>query len=289
MKKILAMLLIAALLVTMSACRSSDMLEILEVDNGSLAIDKYNHEKVISDDLVYTQEYPKGQEKTIQINGESWLLKYEATVFYPLKNRRVNKYVVDGTDDKTVLLYEDGTIYGGSAIFQYINISNMDTPETVQKVLVESFTELVDLTKYETVEVEEYILSYEEGFQFYSYIFYNSIDDAMTDYVKVWVGKDGAVFNLWIATLLMDAEEQCKGIDKEREETLIVDRLKMIYESPSVEYRDHSLWARSNFCIYENELYIQYYITAELFDTELEQRKIEGCELLIPVRLLAES
>ena len=289
MRKMLAMLLVAVLLVTMSACRSNDMLEILEVDNGSLAIDQYNHEKVISDDIVYTQEYPKGQEKTIQINGESWSLKYEATLFYPLANRRVNKYVVDGTDNKTVLLYEDGTVYGGSAIFQYLNISKMDTPETVQKVLVESFTELVDLTKYETVEVEEYIINPEEGFLFYKYLFYNSIDDALKDYVIVWVDKDGAVYNLWIITLLMDAQEQCKGIDKEREEALIVDRLKMIYESKSVEYRSYSLWAKSNFCIYENELYIQYHISAELFDTELEQGKTEGCELLIPVQLLTES
>ena len=289
MKKYVAMVLVLVLILTATACSNNNhaLSQIYEVDSGSLADDVFNHENVISDEVVYTQEFPEGQAKTIQVNGESWDVKYKHSLYQPLNNRKVHGYVMDGSEDDTVFLNEDGSIYGGSADFRVLDISKTDTADTVRTVLEVSMTDLVDLSKYEHVDVER--AGDENDFEWYRFLFYNTVHGVRSDFVKVDVDSDGAVNNLWINNLLVNAEEQCEGIDKDIEETLIVERLKMIFDTQTTEYRSHSSWAMPRFCIYENELCVLYRLTVHVYDEELEKEQQDGCELLIPVRLLTES
>ena len=286
MKKHVSMILVLVLMLTAAACSNNRnaLSQIYEVDSGSLFYDTFTHENVISDDVVYSQEFPEGQAKTIQINGESWDIKYKRSLYQPLNNRKVFEYVIDGSEDDTVFLNEDGSIYGGSANFRILDISKTDTADTVQTVLESSITDLVDLSKYEYVDVER--AGDENDFEWYRFLFYNTVHGVRSDFVKVDVDSDGAVNNLWINNLLVNAEEQCKGIDKEIEGTLIVEKLKMIFDTQTTEYRSHSSWAMPRFCIYESELCVLYRLTVCLYDADLEKERSDGCKLLIPARLL---
>lgn len=294
MKKHVSMILVLVLMLTAAACSNNRnaLSQIYEVDSGSLFYDTFTHENVISDDVVYSQEFPEGQAKTIQVNGESWTGTYKCTVYYPVSDRKAHQYLIGGTEECSVLFNEDGSLYGIAGEFALLNISKTDSSETVRAALEKEIADIVDLSKYQYVDVEDH--GDENDFKRYKFVFRNEVHGYRSDFAKVCVDSDGTVFALWINDLLLNAEQHCEGIDKEIEKNLISDRLKSIFNTDTVEYRGYSFLWTPGFQVYENELFVQYMLIVNLYDKDLHGEGTEGertgsCELLIPARLLTEG
>lgn len=286
MKKFIAVGLIIVIVLSVTGCSKRTVSEIYEVDNGSLSSDTFNHTNVISYDTVFTQELPSGQTKTMELNGETVTLTYERTNYYPSHSRKVHKYLIDGTDDDYVLFNEDGSVY---KIARYpittIEISKTDSAETVQAALEPALAHLVDLSKYEYVDVSK--RGDESDFRSYNFLFRNKKFGYVTDFTKVDVTSDGIVESLSINDLVMNVDEYCTNIDKTVEEELIEERLKSIYDTGTTEYRSCTLIDEPNFVVYENELYVEYDFTCQVYHSEEKRERPDGCKLLIPVELLS--
>ena len=294
MKKYMIVVLIVAFALTAIACNSDKevWLQVYEVGGGSLSDDVFNHENVISDDVIYTQERTVGEKTTFSTPTSSYSLSYCETLFYPLQNRKVHKYLVDGSEDEgAVLLNEDGSLY---AILRddiaLIDISETDTPETIRPALEKALSNWVDLSKYDHVEVRQSGNSVDGSFGWYRLFFYDELQGYRGDYTTVMVYDDGRVGALWINDLLIDTDENLPVIDKEKEEMMIQKRLQAIYNTDTTEYRSHTLFDMPSLCTYGNELCIYYRLNVTLYETDLSS-ETSGytTELLIPVRLLTES
>lgn len=281
MKKYVAVILVFVLALTAVACSKGALSQIYEVDNGSLSSDTFNHTNVISDKAGITYDLPVGQAKTLQVYDQTLQLSYKRSIYYTLRSCKVHSYSIDGTDDGSVLFKEDGSLY---AILNYpfttLEIPDEASFETVQAALEPALLDLVDLSKYDSVKAEMYGSGY-----LVSYL--NELHGYYTDYASMLVGTDGTVDALWIRDLTLNAEELCPSIDKTVEEELIIARLKNIYNTGNTEYRSHSIETTPNFCVYENELYVEYNFTCEVYDSEAESEKSDRCHLLIPVELLS--
>ena len=288
MKKYIAVALIVVVVLTLAACSKGAISQIYEVDNGALNIDIYNHTNVVSYDPVFTQELPAGETRTLELNGEMLTLVYDTTIYYPSHSRKVHEFIIDGTDDDYVMFNEDGSIY---KIARYpianIEISKTDSAATVQAALEPALAHLIDLSKYEFVDVTN--RGDESDFSRYNFLFQNKQYGYLTDYVKVDVTSDGTVDFFVICDLVMNVDEYCTNIDKTVEEDLIEARLKSIYNTGTTEYRSYELYDEPNFVAYEHELYVEYFLSCSFYNSEEMREQSDGCTLLIPVQLLTES
>ena len=294
MKKYMIAVLIVVIALTAVACNSGKEVwtQTYEVGGDSMSHDVFNHENVISDKTVHTKERTVGEKTSFSTASRSYSLSYSESIFYPLKNRKVHKYLVDSSEDEgSVLLNEDGSLY---AILRddiaLIDISKTDTAETVQAALEPAIADLVDLSKYDEVEVQHSGNSVDGSFGRYRFFFYDELQGYRGGYTTVMVYDDGRVGALWINDLLIDANKNLPVIDKEKEEMMIQKRLQAIYNTDTTEYRSHTLFDMPSLCTYGNELCIYYRLNVTLYETDLSS-ETSGytTELLIPVRLLTES
>lgn len=255
---------------------------IYEVDNNLYNIEKsFNHRNTISNNVEHSIEKNPPSSKKISFNDNEKEFVYYDTLFYPVGQKKVNRYCEDGKEDNVILLNEDGTI--NSILYKYTSL-DINGNNNRNDVLIELKSELnkwVDVSKYEYVDMPEY---YEDGLEIYDYLFYNMREGYMTDYMRVSVSADGYVFGLSINNLMLD--DLVLNINKALEEEMINLKLADIYSTEETEYKSYNTGFPPQVLVYDSELYIQYFVSANYKDSNGKETTSWLNCILIPVSLM---
>lgn len=307
MKSILSIMLIVILCFGMIACSAEKVPDqthpeddvagqIYEISSGD---DHYhyewgvfNHQNVISDELVISQEYEKNTAAKYQNKVRSYDLQYVETCFFPLGDRREHKYRVNGIEDSEVLLREDGTISFIHYPIAHLDISRTASFEEVYDALIPAISDLIDLTQFSVYDDWSFHTDTDEGFRDYSFACYRLINGYLTNFALVQVQDDGEVDLLRNENDYTAYEDVCYKIDKEIEEQLIRIRMESIFNTDSTNIITYNLWNghfEKRLITYNNELCVQYQLECDYYLSGKEEEEHATCELLIPVRLLINS
>lgn len=288
MKKILLVFMTLIIIVSFSACNNQNITDtnaldlIFEVDNNLYSTEKsFNHRNTISNNVEYSREKNPPSNKKFTFNDNEKEFVYYDTLFYPVGQKKVNRYFEDGKEDNMILLNEDGTI--NSILYKYTSLDiygNNDTNDVFMELKSE-LNKWVDVSKYKYVDMPE---NHKDGLEIYDYLFYNMKEGYMTDYMRVSVSADGYVFGLSINNLM--SEDFVLNINKALEEKMINLKLADIYNTESTEYKSYNTVFPPQVLVYDGELYIQYSVSANYIDSnEKESTSWLNC-ILIPVSLM---
>lgn len=244
-----------------------------------------NHSNVISSTPEPSVSDSATREIVMELCKASSLLVYHSTLYYPIGGETVHQYLVNSEENASVLLNSDGSVHSLLCTFATLDISKTDSSDEVLPLLKAELEEWVDITKYEHLDVTK--LNGEDAVEFgiYDFLFYNQIAGYMTDYALVSVDENGAVFACKIRNLPVD--DISLNIDKNLEKELIELKMKDIYSSETTEYKAYKDCYPPNVRMYNNELCIEYHISATLARKETHQESGSFIHsILIPVRLM---
>lgn len=293
MKKYFTISLATVLLLSLCSChqtrseKEAFLKDIAEAGSGVYEQETdFHHSNVISDQAVQTVDSSVQAERVVSINGIDRQLAYHDTLFYPVGETTVYRYYIDGDEDCTVLMDQDGRIQSLLYHFATLDISKTASPDEVRPLLEQKLSELVELSEYEHVNLPS-ASSDPNGFGIYDFLYYNMIDGYMTDYVKVSVSDDGNIFGFSIHNLA--SEDVHFSIDKDRENELLNLKLNDIYTTEHTEYVSYQLAFTPQVVVYHDELHIQYPVSANYTTKDNGQMTSLVNQILIPLRLIAEG
>ncbi len=276
MKRI-SVLLVLILVVLNCSCGSTvDLDSILEIDNGSLSQEgiTLNHKNAISDSPVKQKNEDVQTNIKIKINEEEMSLVYDTTYFYPVGAKRVHLYLIDGDEEKKVLIDESGNINSLLYSFAHLDISPFDSPEDVWKLLKPELSKYVNLANYASMKMPNESQN-DYGFSMYSYLFYNETNGYMTDYVMVSVSQKGNVLGLKINDLPTHDFEV--DIDSEKEKNAIELKIKDIFNTDKTKYVSYKMEFEPRITVYNGQVYVEYYVSARFI--RKDRAKAEETEM----------
>ena len=258
-----------------------DMNSILVVDNGQLNTSTdLNYENLISSKpQSFLADSVPGEKRWV-LNNVECELNYKDSLYYPIGGKTVHRYIVNGEEEKTLLIDERGNI--NSILYRYTTmaIARTASPEMVLELLKSELLKICDITYYKNVKLPSSNQN-ADGFGIYDYIFYNKVGNYMTDYLKVSVSDDGGVFGLSINNFaLVDFK---LNVDKAKENVAIESKLKEIYNTNVTQYQSYSIAFEPCIVQYNEQVYIQYFLSTNYLHTQYGETN--GClnTILIPV------
>lgn len=287
MKKLIVAFVAFALLF-IAGCASKDQIDvnaILEVDSGQLSVEaEANHKHLISNDpnLISADGIQKNVSLTI-INTKCNLIHQDSWHF-PVGDEVLHRYFVDGDESKTILIDQKGNI--NSILYKYtkLNIGPTDTHEDVLEPLKEELAKTVDISHYANVRMTA-STPLSDGYWICDYIFYNTNNGYQTDSLIVSVTNDGSVFALKIFHLGID--DLKVNIDKDKENAAIELKLKDIYNTNITKYQSYSMEYDPCIVQYNNQPYVEYWVSANYLHTQWEEMKSSPIiQLLVPLNTL---
>lgn len=305
MKKIFSCLFISAMFLSICSCNSTHynvtsdefsasttdkiyLNEILEADTGIYDQEpNLNHKNIIDTQPESSVDRSKAEKTTVKIDGKDRSLDYSDTLFYPVGEKKVDCYYVDGNKDSLVLLNSDGSINSILYQFSQLNISKTESPDQVKLLLDQKLRDLVDISRYEYVQIPSSNESLGEGFGLYDYLYYNMMDGYMTDYIRVSVLDDGSVLGFSINEVETTATEL--NIDEKKEDELLVLKLKDIYTTAHTEYVSHKTVFPPQLVTYQGELYVQHYVSVVYRDEARGELSSFINTILLPVQAINRS
>ena len=261
-----------------------DLSTILEVDSEQSKVEaEFNHKNLISDKPEYFTDNNVAKNKRIILNDNECDLIYKDSLCYPIGNKKVHRYFVDGDENKTILIDEQGNI--NSILYRYtkIVINKTASPEVVLKLLQEELSKIIDISYYKNVKTPDYNQK-TDGFGVYDYLFYNKYNDYITDYLRVSVIDDGSVLGLSINNL--DVDDFRADINKEKLEAAIEMKLKNIYDTKQTQYQ--SYFTKFDPCIvqYDDTIYVQCFVVAKYTHETNGEMSSYINNILIPINEL---
>jgi hypothetical protein len=288
MKKYVVLSMIVCLMLSLGSCGESkgstnevDISKILEVDYGEYDTEKdFHHKNIIVNEVEHSDDATASSEIELRIDDADWALNYQDTLFYPVGAKKVHRYLVDGDEKKTVLISEDGKV--NSILYEYtvLNIEETASPEEVLASLKAELSQYIDISKYDSIKIPEQTDA-SSKFGIYDYLFYNSQNGYMTDYLQVSVSDTGAVSGLSVNTL--GTTDFTLNIDKTIERSAIESKLKDIYTTDTTTYEAYRSAFEPCVTIYDNQLYVQYFVVAQY--THAQNGEMTSCvnSILIPL------
>lgn len=274
---------------------SSDQLDaalskMYEIDTlGYGETDGFNHNNVISNQLIYTQEDQRSSNFTFQSADKKLNLSYQETVFYPVGETKLHKYTIDEEDQGCFYFDENGEL---SAILNYtiarLDIAPSDTAETVLTALKPAISKYVNPDKYQNLDIARSNPD-EADFGFYRFWFYNSVSGCYTDYFTVGVMSDGTVTALSITNAEPDAVALANQINPDVEKELIAAKLTDIYATEKTKPLNYSIYY-ARIVSFEGNACIEYTIDCNV--EYLSHSSSSQCmmnTLLIPLEVLSDS
>lgn len=261
--------------------------QIYEVDaSGYGEQDGFNHLNVISSKPITTQERPSDDRKQIQLGEKILDLTYCSTRSYPIGDLKTHEYLIDGTEGERVLLKENGGLYFWTGNIAQLDIAPSDAEETVLATLKSEISGVVDLEKYQYMDVERSLPG--DDFGFYKYTFYNAVNGYVTDFVFVGVLSNGTVSPLCITEVDPDAVALCGKIDADVENEVLLSKLIDIYNTDRTAYIAHEIYG-VRAVQHDGTLCIYYTIGCEIRDLDLDIEVGAVCDIMIPVQLLLDA
>lgn len=298
MKKKIAVVLAVLLGISMTACTKKDdtqpheewlrsaLTQIYSMEEGGIT--GVNRTNMLSLSPTHSKEFPEGTTRTFQTDSRELELIYEETLYYPASDEKHHVYRVVGTEEGRIHLCEDGTmskIIGD--VLVPLPVSKTDSAEKVQAVAEAVLSDLIDFSLYENVQVTPET----PGDDFVSYIFRfsNTTNGYTADTAYLVVRSDGMVTSLGKKVLKSGVSDVCNNIDQDLEKELIVAKLKEIYNTEKIEYREDLDIYHKSVTVRDEEVQILYRLGFRVYDDLLESEYGVADILLIPVKLMIKG
>ena len=227
------------------------------------------------------REAPSNILNKININGKEHMLTYEESQYSVLDNGIIDVYLVDGDPYSRIKLC-DGKIIAMNS-YTKVNISPTATPEEALKIIKKELKNLVNISKYDNIEMP--LRKDSESFDKYNFSFSNTVDGYRVDTLVVTIYDDGRIRLSDFRNL--DIKVPKFNINKELENEAIELKLKNVYGDAyhSYELSDSVYSMQHRVIYYNNELYISYMIEPNLiYKGEVVSNFIEI--YLIPVGMI---
>ncbi|MBQ9744532.1 MAG: hypothetical protein IJW19_05345 [Clostridia bacterium] len=245
--------------------------------------DYYNNRNVISTKPVITIDKNVEFAKKIKIDGVEEILLYVETEYYPINDRILYLYLVNGEEEKKIWLNQDGDIYKIWYAFDHIDISHNATPEEVLPAIKEVLNDYVDLSYYSTEE----LIPPETEFGSWIFVAKNTIDGYLTDRLYVLFDQEGYVIKVIIENI--NCNITSLDIDEEKVDKLLELKFKDIYDiHEGVEYRSYELsYMNKRIVILDKNEYIICTAGANLYFVERqEEHSTHPIDIYLPVDLI---
>ena len=209
---------------------------------------EFNYSNVIDTTTVRSTVDTVPQTRIFIINGLEKELRYESTLYYPLRDHTRHEYV--GDNGEKILVDESGAISDILYDFCTLNIRKQASPTEALTKLKGVIDDYVDIDKYTDVKMPEYKLNSSGGFGSYGFLFYKTVDGCMTDWMRVTVDDNGRVYGLRISNKYCNLTEL--NINKETESYLLELKFRNIFTTKNTEYLYYELTD-----LYPNEVVIR--------------------------------
>ena len=298
MKKLF--ILISAVMLLICFCSCGDVAEetdeniiasIYEENNGTPNSEKqFNHKNIISSDLEYSADPEAPLTKVFTIDGCELEAQYKDTVYYPVGEQRLDRYLVDGDEEKSVLVTRDGNISCILYDFAKITISSKATPEEVLPLLKEQLSKTFDIQAYENVNFDT-VTNVVSPFGVYDFLFYNIVNGYIKNYILVSVLDSGEIFALkkfGVNESVLNDYCATQNIDSANVEKLLENKLKDIYSTDTTEYISYDNSSHPRLTVYNGELCARYSVTVTYSSKTQDEAHSHINAILIPLRLTAE-
>lgn len=281
---------------SMVSCNSGDHGESELIDKESYLSEIYENEVAssTSENAIPTVEiYVESDapsEIALIINGEEKHLTYHDSIYRPVGPQKRRRYLIDGDENKMVLIEADGSICALAYEFDTIDISSKSTPEEVLPLLKNVLSKYVDISEYENIDMPENMTeNADEGYISYQFTFYNAIGEYRTDYIQVGVLPNGAVSGLRIYDVKYDGEI-ILNIDKDLEKKFLDLKLDDMYTTETTKYKTYDATWSPHVVVYNDELYIEYYVSARYTKGDSENLVSSFIHrILIPVDMISSK
>ena len=248
--------------------------------------DYYNNRNVISTKPVITIDKNVEFTKKIKIDGVEEILLYVETEYYPIEERKLYLYLVNGEEEKKIWLDQDGDIYQIQYAFDYIDISQDATPEEVLPAIKEVLNDYVDLSYYSTEE----LIPPETEFGSWTFVAKNTINGYRTDRLYVVFDQEGNVFRFIVENI--NCSITSLNIDEEKVDKLLELKFRDIYGiREDVEYKSYELSDMNPLVVaLDGNAYIIYKASANLYFKEQQRdHSTHSINIYLPVDLITEE
>ena len=249
--------------------------------------DYYNNRNVISTKPVITIDKNVEFTKKIKIDGVEEILLYVETEYYPIEERKLYLYLVNGEEEKKIWLDQDGDIYQIQYAFDHIDISQDATPEEVLPAIKEVLNDYVDLSYYSTEE----LIPPETEFGSWTFVAKNTINGYRTDRLYVLFDQEGNVFRFIVENL--NCSITSLNIDEEKVDKLLELKFRDIYSvREDVEYKSYELSDMNPLVVValDGNAYIIYKASANLYFKEQQRdHSTHSINIYLPVDLITEE
>ncbi len=259
---------------------------ILEIDDGQYSAEKdFNHTNLISADPVLTVETTVQTTNNITLNDINLSLTYKDTAYFPLGDKLVYRYCVDGDDSKVIDIDMNGNLNRIRYKYITLDISKTATPEEVLTKLRPELEKIRDLSQYEFIKLPEQRES-KEGFGSYGFLFYNMEGKYGIDYLYVAVFDDGGVTGLYIYDL--PDEKRNFTVNEDKLNDIIEAKLRSIYDTNDSKYVSFKKYGDYDYLtVYNGEYYLDCSVVPKFIRNGHETSGFV-ISLLVPLDLIID-
>ena len=263
-----------------------DMSQIYEVFTG---LSGGGHENIIEN--VKSLGVEDGiSDKTIQLDGKEYYLKYQDSYYNLYRDGVVERYFVGDDSKKEVWFDKDGNIVSICFDFKKLNITDQTTPMELVDILKEEFEETYHLSSYQYVYVPRVPTV---SSAFCGFTFYNVNNGFVTDTLDIGVKRDGTVSALhYTKCPVADAEFE---IDPKLEDAVIDLKLRKTYADKGYCWYEFMSGKGQNeeyryLVRYNGKLYALYGTGAKLYEKQTgEIYSSYGTIIMIPIDMISKK
>lgn len=257
--------------------------KIYEIDSAQYGTeDNLHHRNLISDRIQYSVDSSMKSEKIVEIAGINHNLEYKDTLYYPVGQKTLYRYLVDGNEEKEVLIDGDGKIKSILYDYTVLDLSETTNPNDVLEVLKIELAKNFDLSRYTYVEIPE------QGYRISHYHFLNVENGYITENLSTAVSQDGRVLGVQVVDL--ESRDLTLDIDKKKEQQAIELKLKEMYNTDSYKYCSHAMSGKPRVTTYNGQLCIKYSVGARYVNIQSEEQEETSSFLhtiLIPIEVIS--
>lgn len=256
-----------------------------EVYSGLTDLDGHNHVNLVQ---LYEEFVDVNAPKTIQmtINETEETFIYDETIRYSINDKIIHRYHKENDADKKISVDENGRV--NSIHYKYVTfeIDSNASAEELQPLVEKELNKWVDVSKYDSVEMERSESSGDFGK--YEYCYYNYVDGYILDFTRITIHDDGSISHLNINNCSQNDVEL--NIDKKLESKLLDLKLEYIFDTDTSKYKSYHQVSTPQIVTYNNELYIRYSVAADYLNRDTRQEMSSwALDIIVPLELLSEK
>lgn len=232
-------------------------------------------------------------DKTIQIDGKEYHLKYQESRYWVFYDQIVDYYFVDGDSARRIYLDREGNVRYIGFSYKYLDISDRALPMQVLELLREELEEEFHLSQYQNVKTPHLgKLDSRESFGSYTFTFYNTNDGYCTDRAIITVKDNGAISSVTIYDCPVSDVEL--NIDRELEHWAIElefrDRYSRYKGYYAYKYPDDPAIFAVSLVVCDGTIYVRHMVLAKIYDYGMKDTSYSFMfALLIPIDMISKK